>query len=178
MLNTKTIPAQILIIYRNFTHGYEMLGWFKKKFGKKEDPSATETTLQEVREESTSQRNDVPAQSVDDNKPVAAPINERIAEKVDTQLEPSKTKEVITPEKVAVPVDEPEPVVPAETAPTESKQASETVPPSETPQEDSVEPVTPQKTTPILKPVQEAQTDQSATKENTKDSLFRGLPTV
>ena len=152
-----------------------MLGWFKKKFGKKEDPSSTETTPQEVQEESISQQNEIPVQSVDDNKPEATPVTESILEKEDPQLAPSKAKEVITPEKVVSPVDEPEPVVPPETAPTESRQATETISPSEAPQKESIEPTIPQQTTPISKPIQEAEAEQSATKEDSKDSLFSRL---
>jgi len=94
-----------------------MLGWFKKKFGKKKDPSPTETT----------------------------------------------------------PVTDLEPVVATEPAPTELKQAPETVPPSETPQEESVGPTPPHQTTPITKPVQKDETEQSATSKDTKDSLFSRL---
>ena len=173
--NSRVDPIKILLIYRNFTHGYKMLGWFKKKFGKKEDHSTTETTPQEVLEESISQQNDAPSQSDDDKSPDAVPINESITEKLDPQLEPSKTKEVITPEKVAPHVDRPKPLVPLENAPTKSKQASETIQPSKTPQKESVKPTTPQQITPISKTVQEAKIEQSATKENTKDSLFSRL---
>ncbi|MFT5728414.1 MAG: fused signal recognition particle receptor [Desulforhopalus sp.] len=146
-----------------------MLGWFKKKFGKKEAPSATETTSQEVLEEPISQQSEVPAQNVEDLKPAAAPITESITEKIDPQLESSTTKNIITPEKVTAPVDEPEPVVPADTASAESKQASET------PQEESVKRTTPQQTTPISKPTEKAETEQSTTKKDTKDSLFSRL---
>lgn len=143
-----------------------MLGWFKKKFGKKDAPITTETTPQQ---------NDAHPKSVDESAPVATPITESITEKTELQPEASETKGVRSSDKVAVPVAKPESIVPVETAPTESKEASEPVVPAEKPQVEPYKPATPQESTPILQPAQAAETEQSATKENTKDSLFSRL---
>jgi len=151
-----------------------MLGWFKKKFGKKADPSTTETAPKEIVEESISQQSDVPAENLRAARPDAAPITKSIAEVEDPQLEASEPEDVIAPEPKATAVVTPEQnlVVPPQQ---ETSEASEPGQPSEEPQEESSKQVTPQAAAPIVKPAKEIKTAESTTKQDSKDSLFTRL---
>jgi fused signal recognition particle receptor len=79
-----------------------MLGWFKKKFGKKEKPSPTETTPKEIVEEAISQQSDVTAENLRAARPDTAPITDSITEReapVDTSKNDSlgEVKEKLAP---------------------------------------------------------------------------------
>lgn len=138
-----------------------MLGWFKKKFGKKDAPVSQDTTSQEMLEEAVPQSGDIQPKSADDNKPIASPITEDIAEETEPQPEATQTSEVSISDRETTPEGTSEAVVPVETPPTESKVTSE--------------PATSQEPTSILQPAEEVHTEEEPTKDNNKNSLFSRL---
>lgn len=149
-----------------------MLGWFKKKFGKKEEPSPTETAPKEIVEESISQQSDVSIEGVDAGRPDVAPIVDGI-QREDIQLEASVPEEVISP-KVADPAAPPEQAA-VDIFKSDSLLEVKEEPTPVTSQEVKLEQAPPQVSAPIAKPAEEIETTQAATKQDSKDSLFTRL---
>ena len=155
-----------------------MLGWFKKKFGKKEDPSLTETTSKEIVEESIPQQSDVPAKKIDTTKPDAPPITETIEKTKDSQRKAPEPEDSIAPAKVATPAATPDLAEDSDQVESPLQEISEGQEPSQPPsaiKEESGKQSTYQASTPIIKSAEEAEATKPTTKKDTKDSLFTRL---
>lgn len=124
-----------------------MLGWFKKKFGKKEKPSPTETTPKEIVEEAISQQSDVTAEKLRAARPDTAPIKDSITE-IEAPVDTSKNDSLGEVKEKLAPV------------------ATQDAPPART------ETQTP---APIVKASKEVEASESTTHKDSKKSLFARL---
>lgn len=153
-----------------------MLGWFKKKFGKKDVPIETKTTPQEPLEDAISKQSD--DHLIEENKPDPASSPTGITEKTKRQPEPHTTpatEDVTRPKDGEAPVDKHNSVLQEDVPPEPPKEKPEPVEPSEKVSEETPESAVSQESTPLLQPATEAQTEEPTEKEKDKTSLFSRL---
>lgn len=156
-----------------------MLGWFKKKFRKKESPSTSESTSTEIQEESISKQEQSAEQNITPAEPDLSPSPAESGQTDTPVKEPVQEKETVAePEAPPQPIEQKsadlqQPAPPAsEPAPSKTTEADHTLEKTEP------EPVVadvPEQPAAILQPADEEEAQEPEAKKDQKESLFSRL---